>query len=110
MKVTISDRKLRKAAKSDSKLRKAYGDVCAKKIRQRLDDLDDALMLEEMRHAAGNFHELVGDRKGQWACHLENPLRMIFIPHEDPIPMDENSRFVWSEIYGVDIIEIVDYH
>lgn len=31
-------------------------------------------------------------------------------PHEDPIPEDENHKYIWAEILGVEIIEIVNYH
>ena len=35
---------------------------------------------------------------------------MIFEPHEDPIPTDEDGKYVWIEIKGVEIVEIVNYH
>jgi len=110
MKVTISDRKLRKIAFDYNKLKKEYGETCAKKIRKRLDDMRDATTLEDVRDLPGRYHELVGDRKGEWACDLDHPYRMIFIPHEDPIPTDEHGRYIWIEIKGVEITEITDYH
>ncbi len=110
MKITISDRKLSKVIHDDNKLKKKYGEVRAKKIRQRLEDLQDAVTLEDIRDAPGNFHELIGDRKGEWACDLDQPYRMIFIPHEDPIPTDEHNKYIWIEIRGVEITEITDYH
>ena len=53
-----------------------------------------------------------GDRKGQWACDLDQPYRLIFEPHEKPIPKNAEGRYLWIEIEikGVEIIEIVDYH
>ncbi len=50
------------------------------------------------------------DRKGQWACDLDHPYRLIFTPHETPIPTDPNGRYIWIEIKSVEIVEIVDYH
>ena len=35
----------------------------------------------------GHYHELTGDRKGEWACDLDQPYRLIFEPHEKPIPV-----------------------
>ena len=29
---------------------------------------------------------------------------------EDPVPTDENGKYVWIEIKGVEIVEIVNYH
>jgi len=76
----------------------------------RLYSLLDAETLEDVRREPGNFHELTGDRKGQWACNLDSPYRLIFVPHEDPIPTTGDGRYIWAEILGVEIIEIVDYH
>ena len=64
----------------------------------------------KIRYLPGHYHELTGDRKGQWACDLDQPYRLIFKPSEDPIPEDEHHRYIWAEIIGVDIKEIVDYH
>lgn len=50
------------------------------------------------------------NRKGQWACDVDQPYRLVFEPHETPIPMGENGRYKWIEIKGVEIKEIVDYH
>lgn len=66
--------------------------------------------LEDVRNVPGRFHELVDNRKGQWACDLDQPYRLIFIPHEDPIPTDENGKYIWIEINGVELIEVTNYH
>jgi len=110
MEITISDKKLSKVINDDRKLKKEYGEVRAKIIKKRLEDLEDALTLEDVRDLPGRYHELVGDRKGEWACDLGHPYRMIFIPHEDPIPTDEHGRYIWIEIKGVEVTEITDYH
>jgi len=56
------------------------------------------------------FMNLLAPRKGQWACDLDQPYRLIFTPHEDPIPTDADGKYIWLEILGVEVIEIVDYH
>ena len=66
--------------------------------------------LEDVRYLPGNYHELTADRKGQWACDLDQPYRLIFQPHENPIPEDENGKYIWIEITGVEILEITNYH
>jgi len=110
MDLTFYDKKLRKSANDFKKLQKQFGKIRAKKISQRLGDLLDVENLEETRNLPGNYHELVGDRKGQWACDLDGPNRLIFEPHEDPIPEDEDGKYIWLEIKGVEVIEIIDYH
>lgn len=76
----------------------------------RLDDLAAAVNLDAVRHLPGHYHELKEDRKGQWACDLDQPYRLIFRPHEDPIPEDDNGKYIWIEITGVEILEITNYH
>ena len=94
----------------DRKLASEYGSRRAGIIRRRLDDLRAADTLEDLRYMPGRFHELKAERKGQWACDLEHPYRLIFTPHEHPIPSNEDGQYVWAEIKGVDILEITNYH
>lgn len=110
MNISFQNRKLEKLLSSPSKLYKELGTLRAKLFLKRIGVLIDAPTLEAVRHEPGNFHELVGDRKGQWACDLDHPYRLIFEPHEDPIPTDASGRYVWVEIKGVEVIEITNYH
>lgn len=110
MNITFADNKLEKYANNDSLAVKKLGTLRARKYKQRLDDIADIETLEEAKDLPGNFHELIGDKKGLWACDLDQPYRLIFEPHESPIPKDANGRYIWLEIKGVEIIEITDYH
>ena len=76
----------------------------------RLNALYAATTLEDVRYLPGHFHELTGNRKGQWACNLDQPYRLVFRPQENPIPVDEDGRYKWSDIHGVVIEEITNYH
>ena len=82
----------------------------AKLLLLRIGALSAAETLEDVRYLPGNFHELKADRKGQWACDLDQPYRLIFEPHENPIPADDSGRYIWLEIKGVELIEITNYH
>ncbi|HMV26778.1 MAG TPA: type II toxin-antitoxin system RelE/ParE family toxin [bacterium] len=110
MVITFKNKKISALVNNDRKLLKEMGKKRADKIRQRLDQLQAAETLEDLRHVAGNYHELTGDRKGQWACDLDQPYRLIFIPHENPVPVNTSGQYIWLEIRGVEIIEITDYH
>ncbi|MFI8605159.1 type II toxin-antitoxin system RelE/ParE family toxin [Cellulophaga baltica] len=110
MDISFDDNKLKKYANNDLQAIKKLGPKRAKLYKQRLDDLLDALTLEDVRYLPGSFHELKGNRKGQWACNLDHPYRLIFEPHEDPTPTNESGQYIWIAIKGVEIIEIVDYH
>lgn len=110
MNITFADRKLLKIANDDRKMVKELGKIRAGKLRERLVQLSIATTLEEVRHLPGNYHELVDDRKGQWACDLDQPYRLIFTPHEVPIPVNMHGQYIWAEIQGVEVVEIINYH
>lgn len=77
---------------------------------KRLDNLRKATSLEDIRNLPGNYHELKANRKGQWACDLDQPYRLVFTPAEKPIPINESGQYIWIEITSVEIIEIINYH
>ena len=110
MEITFSDNKLEKLANDDRKCLKEMDKVRAGKFKYRLTQLRFAQTLENVRYLPGNYHELIGNRKGQWACDLDQPYRLVFEPHENPIPADEDGRYIWFEIKGVEVIKIIDYH
>lgn len=110
MDIKFRHKKLEKLANDSRKCFKDLGQKRGKLYLKRLNDLLDAENLEKVRYAPGNFHELTGNRKGQWACDLDQPYRLVFIPQENPIPTNADAQFIWIEIVGVEIIEIVDYH
>ena len=110
MNITFSNKKLLKMANDRNYAIRKLGNQRAKLFGDRLDDIDAATSLEDVRYLPGNYHELKGDRKGQWACDLDHPYKLIIQPHEDPIPLDENGKYIWIEIKGVEILEITNYH
>lgn len=110
MDITFDDSKLERFANNDKVGQKKLGTIRFKKYKQRLDQLKASKTLEDVRHQPGRFHELTGDRKSQWACDLDHPYRLIFRPQENPIPTDNDGKYIWIEILGVEVIEIEDYH
>ncbi len=110
MDIFFQSKKLEKIASDPKKCLREFGKRRADLFLRRLRDLYRAETLEDVRYLPGRYHELAGDRKGQWACDLDHPYRLIFEPHEDPIPTDDSGKYVWVEIRGVEIVEIADYH
>jgi toxin HigB-1 len=108
--IRFSDTKLEELANNDRMRLKAFGKLRSEKFKARLTQLLFAENLEAVRYLPGNYHELSGDRKGQWACDLDQPYRLIFIPNENPIPENLHGQYVWAEIVGVEVVEIVNYH
>lgn len=110
MDITFRDKALKKYANDDRHAVRKLGTKRAQVYKQRLDDLRASKSLEDVRNLPGRYHELTENRKGQWACDLDHPYRLIFVPHEEPIPEDEHRRYLWIEIEGVEIVEITNYH
>jgi proteic killer suppression protein len=108
--IKFGNKNLEKLANDSRKCFKALGQIRGKLFLKRLNDILDAETLEQLRNAPGNFHELSGNRKGQWACNLDQPYRLVFTPQENPIPTNDYGHYIWIKILGVEILEIVDYH
>jgi len=77
MKVICRDKTLGECLEDFDRLVKVYGALRAKLIRRRLDTVRMAESMEQLRGFPGRFHELTGNRKGQWACDLDQPYRLI---------------------------------
>ncbi len=110
MEITSVNKDLRDFIEDEAKAQKKLGLKRAKQFRKRVAQLHIADNLEDLRNAIGHFHELVSDRKGQWACDLDQPYRLIFEPMEKPIPTDPHGKYIWIEIKAVELTEIVNYH
>lgn len=110
MEVLFATKKLQRELTEAGKMQRAYGALGAKRISLRLQQMQAAPSLEEMRHLPGRCHELSGDRKGTLAVDVEHPHRLVFRPTENPAPVDEAGGLDWSRVESVTVIAIVDYH
>lgn len=95
MEVVCSDKDLDKSLRDEKTLLKQYGSLRAKLLIRRIQTIRTAHSFEQLKSFPGHFHELSGDRAGQWACSLDQPYRLIF---ED------------AGNLTVRIVEIVNYH
>ncbi len=111
MNINFRNNKLQKCANQKSTAQKELGAERAKKYLARLNDMRDAICLEDLRHLPqAKFHALKADRHGQFACALDHPYRLIFSPNHDPLPLLPDGGLSWSQITAITILEIVDYH
>ena len=110
MNITFANRKLEKWANNFALAQKKLGNARATKYHQRLSDMRDIDSFAELEFLPGNFHNLSANRKGQWACNLDHPYRLIFEPAIHPVPCNEHGTPILTEMKIVEIIEIVDYH
>ena len=110
MNVTSDNKDLKLTLNDSKKALKKFGPIRGKLLLKRVNALALAETLEDVRNLPGHFHELKEDRKGEWACDLDQPYRLIFTPHERPIPTDADGKYIWIEIKGVELIEVTNYH
>ena len=110
MKLEFATSRLAKDCADDRARLRAFGTNRKKKLGRRLSELVAAANLEVLRNAPGRWHELHGDRKGQFAVDLDGPFRLIFEAVLDDALGRPQTQGVWSHITHVRILEIVDYH
>ncbi len=92
------------------KVQASYGALTAKKLYARLDDIQAASCMEDMRLLPGKWEELTRDRKGQFSAQLDGGYRLIVIPAKQPPPAKADGGLDWKAIDGLIYIEVVDYH
>jgi proteic killer suppression protein len=108
--IRFGSEKLNKVFNRQDLLVRKYGAERAKRIRQRLDDLDAARSLEDFRFLPGRCHELTGDLQGLLSLDLDGPYRLYFRPAEDPPPAKPDGGLDWSRVTEVVIEKVFDPH
>jgi proteic killer suppression protein len=110
MDISYANRKIEKICTDPKVAQKELGKDGAKTLTKRLLLMRAAENLEALRFAAGDWHELTGDRKGEIACSLSGRVRLIFVPANEPLPTKPDGGLDWSNVTAVMNLEIVDYH
>ena len=110
MEVNFLDDRLKKTCELPAQRKRRFGAPVATKLKARLDDLDAAQSLEDMRNLPGHWEELKGDRKGQFSCRLAGGMRLIVAPKRQPPPTKPDGGLDWRAIDQVNILDVVNYH
>lgn len=110
MEIEFRSKRLEKECNQRSLCVKAHGLDRATRLSRRLDSLQAATCLEDLRNAPGRLHELTMNRKGQLSMDLDHPYRLIFTPNHNPIPTRPEGGMDWSQISSVMILGIEDTH
>jgi proteic killer suppression protein len=88
MEICFRAKKLQRICSEAKEMRKLYGMKGSEKLQQRLMELRAADALSDMSHLPPmRCHELTGNRAGQFSVDLEQPLRLLFVPANDPVPL-----------------------
>ena len=91
--------------KIQKKCEKATG-----KLKQRLDDMRAADDMSVFKTLPGKHHALHGNLAGYWACHLEEPYRLIYKPLGDPFPVSADGLLDLAKVVAISLVEVIDYH
>lgn len=111
MEVSFRTKKLQKQCNEYKKCVRTFGQICAKRIQARLDELVDSPNLKSMEFfPQARFHPLEGNRKGQYALDVQHPKRLIIEPNHNPLPELPNGGIDLEKVTRVMVIEIEDYH
>ena len=98
MRILYRTKKLKKVCEVRKEGVKKYGSEMGKIIPIRIDQIRNAdSVLHLVQYGVGRCHELIGDRKGQYAMDLIHPYRLIFTQND-------------AQTVTVTIEEISDYH
>ena len=111
MRIMFKDEDLLLACTDPKIGKRKWGESRAKVIRRRLDELQAAETLDDMRCLRGaGCHELRGQRQGTLAVHVSQPYRLIFKPAECPMPRKPDGGLDWTKVKAIIVLEVVDYH
>jgi proteic killer suppression protein len=111
MEVLFSTRKMQRDCSAEREMIRRWGKPLAKKLQQRLMELNAARTLADMsRLPPARCHELTLDRKGQLSVDLAQPYRLVFVPDHDPVPLKPDRGLDWTGVTRVLILEVVDTH
>ena len=113
MDISFKSNKLMKEFNEERRLKKAYGDLRAAKIKIRMKALRAASSLFDFwppYKGPERCHELTGDRKGQLSVDLDHPYRLIFVPDHDPVPIKPDEGLDWKQVTEIMITGIEDTH
>lgn len=110
MEITFESKELARRCSEQKRRVRAWGADGAKKVSLRLQQLQAAGTLADMRSLPGRCHELQGDRAGHLSLDLHHPFRLVFRPTVEPFPLKEDGGLDWDEVDAITVVEIVDYH
>ncbi len=111
MEITFRTKKLQRSCSVAKEAVKAYGQLRARKLMQRLMELRAADYLSDIPSAPPpRCHELTGNLAGKLSVDLDHPWRLIFRPAHDPVPVRESGGLDWSQVTAIEITDIMDPH
>lgn len=104
MEIAFANRKLQKTCEDVKKLSRKYGSIQARVIAKRLNELQAALSLQDVKQLPQTrLHLLSANRKGLFAVDVKQPYRIVFAT------LNGNSNNL-ETVTKIQLVEIIDYH
>jgi plasmid maintenance system killer protein len=110
LKILFQDPNFRDECNDFKLLKRRKGELRAKKIRLRLDDMADARNLSAMKLLPGRCHELTGNHHGHLSLDLDHPWRLIIEPADIPPAVKADGGLDWDNIQIIRVLGIEDTH
>jgi proteic killer suppression protein len=108
--ILFGSKSLEKLCHDDSLATRSLGALSARKLRVRLDDLTACASLAVIAKLPGRFHALTGDRKGQFALHLEGGNRLVVAPANNPLPQRPDGSLDLQKVTTIRVVFVGNYH
>ena len=109
--ISFRNRKLEKDLSDEKALIRRYGAGQAKKIQQRLFELQAAENLDTLRTLPQvRAHELSGNQAGQISLDIKHPYRLLITPDYEAPPRKNDGGLDWKKITKIKILKVEDTH
>lgn len=111
MLILFKSKKLEKTLSDRKALAKHFGLEQARKIQQRMFELQAADNLGILKSLPQvRAHELAGNRAGQISLDLKHPYRLLIVPAHDDPPRKKDGGLDWEKVAKIMILEVEDTH
>lgn len=110
MKILYATKRIEEICTDEKKCKKYRSDI-VKGVMLRHNALETADSMEDLKNLdpGGRWHQLCGNREGQWAGKLNKNYRIIVEPSDDGLKITKVEKSTGRET-SVTILSIVDYH
>ena len=110
MEINFESQKTARDCAEEERRRRRWGPAAAKKIALRLQQLQAAESLADMRQLPGQCHEQSGRLARTLTIDVLGSLRLVFRPAETPSSSEPDDGFDWTKIDRITILEVADDH
>lgn len=110
MQIGFRDQRLAKLCASEKSLTRKLGSRGARRLKQRLADLEAVQNAGELADLPGRWHPLRANRTGQMSGDLDHPMRLIIQPADLDKVQRSDGSVDWGLVAEVVVVEITDTH